>query len=182
MAIWSLSAIYGHPRLAPHGAPCSTTTQDRNTGPGGEATAHVRTYTRGRAAVDTRGGRHDVPCRPQDRHTVGEGRQTDLDPHAGGTPAVPGDRGSCTARGDSAAALRVIFCRLRQAGARREPPRVNTAALDRWNGGSAPVAECRTEDAARQGIARQAHPGRHVAGAGPLSGGRTMRDRGLAVR
>jgi hypothetical protein len=29
--------------------------------------------------------------RPQDRHTLGEGWQTDLDPHAGGTPALPGD-------------------------------------------------------------------------------------------
>ena len=28
----------GHPRLAPHGAPGNTRTQDRNTGPGGEAT------------------------------------------------------------------------------------------------------------------------------------------------
>jgi hypothetical protein len=61
--------------------------------------------------------------------------------------------------------------------------RVNAAALDQWNGGSAPVAECRTEGAVRQGIARQAHPGRHVAGAGPLSGeGRTMRDPELVVR
>ena len=28
---------------------------------------------------------------------------------------------------------------------------MNAAALDRWNGGSAPVAECRTEGAVRQG-------------------------------
>jgi hypothetical protein len=45
------------------------------------------------------------------------------------------------------------------------------------NGGSAPVAECRTEDLPGWEIARQAHPGRHGAGAGPLSeAGRTMRE------
>lgn len=61
--------------------------------------------------------------------------------------------------------------------------RVNAAALDRWNGGSAPVAECRTEGAVRQGN----RPARHIpegtfAGAGPLSGeGRTMRDPELAA-
>jgi hypothetical protein len=81
----------GHP---PTGSPRSTRQSrnaGRNTGPGGEATHNVRTYTRGRAAVDAGGGRHDVSCRPQNRHTVGEGRKTDLNPHAGGTPALPGD-------------------------------------------------------------------------------------------
>ena len=61
--------------------------------------------------------------------------------------------------------------------------RVNAAALDQWNGGSAPVAECRTEVLPGREIARQAHPGRRVAGAGPLSGeGRTMRDPELVAR
>src|SRR5881392_1007270 len=107
MAIWSLlGPNWDIPDSLPTEHQATQETQDRTTGPGGEAT-HVRTYTRGRAAVDARGGRHDVPCRPQDRHTLGKGRQTDLDPHAGGTPALPGDRGSCTARGYSAAALRV---------------------------------------------------------------------------
>lgn len=60
---------------------------------------------------------------------------------------------------------------------------MNAAALDQWNGGSAPVAECRTEGAVRQGN----RPARHIpegtfAGAGPLSGeGRTMRDPELAA-
>jgi hypothetical protein len=36
--------------------------------------------------------------------------------------------------------------------------RVNAVALDRWNGGSAPVAECRTEGAVRQGN----RPARHI--------------------
>ena len=35
---------------------------------------------------------------------------------------------------------------------------MNTAALDLWNGGSAPVAECRTEGAVRQGRS----PARHI--------------------
>jgi len=62
--------------------------------------------------------------------------------------------------------------------------RVNAAALDQWNGGSAPVAECRIEGAVRQGN----RPARHIpegtfAGAGPLSGeGRTMRDPELVAR
>ena len=36
--------------------------------------------------------------------------------------------------------------------------RVNAAALDQWNGGSVPVAECRTEGAVRQGN----RPARHI--------------------
>src|SRR5215468_6824129 len=68
---------------------------------------NVRTYSRGRATADARGGRHDVPCRPQDRHALGEGRQANINPHAGGAPALPGDRGPCTARGHPAAAFRV---------------------------------------------------------------------------
>jgi len=49
--------------------------------------------------------------------------------------------------------------------------RVNAAALDQWNGGSAPVAECRTEGAVRQGN----RPARHIpegtfAGAGRSQG------------
>jgi len=36
--------------------------------------------------------------------------------------------------------------------------RANAAALDQWNGGSAPVAECRTEGAVRQGN----RPARHI--------------------
>ena len=35
---------------------------------------------------------------------------------------------------------------------------MNAAALDQWNGGSAPVAECRTEGAVRQGN----RPARHI--------------------
>ena len=61
---------------------------------------------------------------------------------------------------------------------------MNAAALDQWNGGSAPVAECRTEGAVRQGNrpARHILEG-HVAGVGPLSGeGRTMRDPELVAR
>jgi hypothetical protein len=46
----------------------------------------------------------------------------------------------------------------RRAGARQVPPKVNAAALDQWNGGSAPVAECRTEDAAQAGKS----PARHI--------------------
>ena len=46
----------------------------------------------------------------------------------------------------------------RHAGARQVPPKVNAAALDQWNGGSAPVAECRTEDAAQAGKS----PARHI--------------------
>ena len=68
-------------------------------------------------------------------------------------------------------------------GCRQAPLRVNTAALDQRNGGSAPVAECHIEGAVRQRFARRAHPRRHVAGAGPLSGeGRTMRDPELVAR
>src|SRR6202451_2000408 len=70
---------------------------------------NVRTHSRGRAATDPGRGRHDVPCRPQDGHTLGEGRQADVNPDAGGAPALPGDRGPCTARGYSAAAFRVAF-------------------------------------------------------------------------
>src|SRR5580658_2753976 len=54
-----------------------------------ERPTHVRTYTRGRAAADAGGGCHDVSCRPQDRHAVGEGWETNVNPHAGGTPALP---------------------------------------------------------------------------------------------
>jgi hypothetical protein len=68
---------------------------------------NVRTHSRGRAATDPGRGRHDVPCRSQDGHSLGEGRKADVDPHAWGTPALPGDRGSCSARGYSAAAFRV---------------------------------------------------------------------------
>ena len=46
----------------------------------------------------------------------------------------------------------------RHAGACQVPPKVNAAALDQWNGGSAPVAECRTEDAAQAGKS----PARHI--------------------
>jgi hypothetical protein len=69
-------------------------------------------------------------------------------------------------------------------GRRQEPPRVNAAALDQWNGGSAPVQECRTEGCRPAGKSPARHiPGRHVAGAGPLSGeGRTTRDPELAAR
>ena len=34
---------------------------------------------------------------------------------------------------------------------------MNSAALDQWNGGSAPVAECRTEGAVRQGSRSARH-------------------------
>ena len=81
----------GHPRQAPHGAPGNTRNAGSQHWSRRRGHTYVRTYTRGRAAVDARGGRHDVSCRPQDRHTMGEGRKTDLDPHAGGTPALPGD-------------------------------------------------------------------------------------------
>ena len=43
-------------------------------------------------------------------------------------------------------------------GARQAPLRVNAAALDQWNGGSAPVAECRIGGAVRQGYRPPAHP------------------------
>src|SRR5208283_4884164 len=94
----------GHPRQAPHGAPGNTGNAGSQHWSRRRGHTHVRTYTRGRAAVDARGGRHDVSRRPQDRHTVGEGRKTNLDPHARGTPALPGDGGWCTARWYSAAA------------------------------------------------------------------------------
>src|SRR5580693_8085344 len=68
---------------------------------------NVRTHSRGRAATDPGRGRHDVPCRSQDGHSLGEGREADVDPHAWGAPALPGDRSPCTARGYSAAAFRV---------------------------------------------------------------------------
>ncbi len=61
----------------------------------------------------------------------------------------------------------MTFCRLRHAGTGPVPLRVNAAALDQWNGGSAPVAECRTEGAVRQrycppGTSRKARPGQPV--------------------
>src|ERR1700757_4966388 len=108
MARWTLLAIWGYQRQAPFGHQGHTTTtrgslhRSRRRG-----RTNVRTYSRGRAATDPCRGRHDVPCRPQDGHAVGEGRKADVDPHAGGAPALPGDRGSCSARGHSAAALRV---------------------------------------------------------------------------
>src|SRR6202020_334753 len=68
---------------------------------------NVRTHSRGRAATDPGRGRHDVPCRSQDGHALGEGREADVDPHAWWAPALPGDRGPCTARWHSAAAFRV---------------------------------------------------------------------------
>src|SRR5215471_13629639 len=77
---------------------------------------NVRTYSRGRATADACGGRHDVPCRPQDRHALGEGRQANINPHAGGAPALSGDRGTCSACGHSAAAFRVAPCRMSVAG------------------------------------------------------------------
>ena len=53
--------------------------------------------------------------------------------------------------------------------------RVNAAALDQWNGGSAPVAECRTEGAVRQGN----RPARHIP-EGTLPG--SVRSQGRVAR
>jgi hypothetical protein len=53
--------------------------------------------------------------------------------------------------------------------------RANAAALDQWNGGSAPVAECRTEGAVRQGN----RPARHIP-EGTLPG--PVRSQGRVVR
>jgi hypothetical protein len=52
---------------------------------------NVRTHSRGRAATDPGRGRHDVPCRSEDGHALGEGREADVDPYARGAPALPGD-------------------------------------------------------------------------------------------
>jgi len=52
---------------------------------------------------------------------------------------------------------------------------VNAAALDQWNGGSAPVAECRTEGAVRQGN----RPARHIP-EGTLPG--SVRSQGRVAR
>src|ERR1700722_18952333 len=113
MARWTLWAICGPSRgyrttSSLRGAKATRQQcEDRYTDPGGEGRNNVRTYARGRAATDPSRGRHDVPCRPEDGHAVGEGRQAHVDPHAGGAPALPGDRGSCSAGGHSAAAFRV---------------------------------------------------------------------------
>jgi hypothetical protein len=111
MARWTPWAIWGYQRQAPYGAPRPTTTtrgslhRSRRRG-----RTNVRTYSRSRAPTDPCRGCHDVPCRPQDGHPVGKGREADVNPHARGAPALPGDRGSCSARGHSAAAFRVTSC------------------------------------------------------------------------
>src|SRR6202020_2312165 len=73
---------------------------------------NARTPPRGRAATDPGRGRHDVPCRSQDGHALGEGREADVDPHAWGAPALPGDRGPCTARLSFAASI-IVASRLK---------------------------------------------------------------------
>src|SRR5580704_10747186 len=108
MARWTLWAIWGYQRQAPFGHQGHTTTtrgslhRSRRRG-----RTNVCTHSRGRAATDPSRGRHDVPCRPEDGHAVGQGREANVDPHARGAPALPGDRGPCTARGHPAAAFRV---------------------------------------------------------------------------
>jgi hypothetical protein len=81
--------------------------EDRYTDPRRRGRTNVCTHSRGRAATDPCRGRHDVPCRPEDGHAVGQGRKANVDPYTRGAPALPGDRGPCTARGYPAAAFRV---------------------------------------------------------------------------
>src|ERR1700749_1398149 len=75
-------------------------------GPGGEA-ANGCTYTRSRTAADAGGGRDDVPRRPEDRDSLGQGRQAHVHSPAGWSPSVPGDGSPRPAGRHSAAAFRV---------------------------------------------------------------------------
>jgi hypothetical protein len=130
---------------------------------------NVRTHSRGRAATDPGRGRHDVPCRSQDGHSLGEGREADVNPHAWGAPALPGDRGSCTARGYSAAAFRVASCLLRMAqegGALFVPLAMPVAELVRSMGvGPSGRGQFRASD--HGGVLDTGAGGAHRAGTGP---------------
>jgi hypothetical protein len=53
-------------------------------------------HTRGRATAHTSRSGDDVPRRPQDGHTLGEGGQAHVDSHAWRAPSLPGDRSPCT--------------------------------------------------------------------------------------
>ena len=66
-------------------------------------------YARTRAAAHPGRGCVDVPCRPEDRHPVGEGGQAQRDPHARRAPSLPGVGSTSPAAGaDSPAAPRRI--------------------------------------------------------------------------
>src|SRR6266496_4890865 len=144
MAIWSLSRPYG---TSTAGSPTNAGSQYRSRRRG---RTHVCTHTRSRATADTGGGRDNVQGGSENRYPVGKGRQADVNPHAGWSPSVPGDRGSRLARGDPAAALGVGPGRFpgamrdrtaakargeRAGGGQREGTKVGSTA-----GGSAPVA------------------------------------------
>src|SRR5262245_8057263 len=85
-------------------------------------------YARARTAAHPSRGRVNVSGRPQDRDPVGQGRQTERDPHAGWPPPLPrvGGPGAATGRYPVAATGRLSLafnnCRLRPT-VRRESSR-----------------------------------------------------------
>ena len=89
MAVWSLSrAISGHPRLAPHGASGNTKTQDRNTGPGGEAT-HMSARTPEAEPLLTPAEISTMfRVRPKTVTRWAKPQATDVNPHTQETPAI----------------------------------------------------------------------------------------------
>src|SRR3954453_12449970 len=56
-------------------------------------------YARSRAATNAGRGGVDVPRRPEDRHPMGEGRQTQRYSYVGWAPSLPGVGGSRPAAG-----------------------------------------------------------------------------------
>jgi hypothetical protein len=77
----------------------------------------------------------------------------------------------------------VTFCRLRQAGVRQASLWVNAAALDRWNGGSAPVAKCHSQGLSGRDMPAGPIPEGTLPGPVRSQGqGRTMRDPELTAR
>ena len=109
----------GHPRQAPHGVATATNagSQYRSRRRGRQ---HVCTHPRGRASADPSRGSDHVPGRPEDRHTVGQGREADFHTYARRAPPVQGDRSSRIARGNPAAAFGVTSGRIPGAVPARE--------------------------------------------------------------
>ena len=130
---------------------------------------HTRPYVHQRLSRCRRPWR-SPPClrRLRDRHTVGEGWKSDLDPHAGGTRRHRGTEGRGR-RGYSRSVPSDLLL-FRQAGACQAPSGRMRQHSIKGMGGRPRWQSVTSKVLSGRDIARRAHPRRHVAGAGPLSG------------
>jgi hypothetical protein len=134
----------GHPRQAPQWSQALQQNAGSQYRSRRRGRTHVCTHTRGRATADAGRGRDNVQGGSQDRHPVGKSRQADVHQDARWSPSVQGDRGSRSARGNPAAALRVgLAVSWRRAGQGQSRWRVMGRAGSGQKvkaGGSAPAA------------------------------------------